>query len=504
MSNKNLESYETGTSLERFWEQEGPFLLGESGESAGEFGGGAERETSYEASEGERWPAESPAADPYDHPRPAVAPASAELTPNEIGVLFGRKPAIVSLHWLLASPDLQQATLASLLGKTGRRSIRVRGRDISLPRYLRLLSRLSRELAEQTEQELGTSTGWQSETESGEMALSGSVGRNGQNARDDVLAIQRLINAKLPSGLSPLAEDGLCGSMTILAIEQYQRRNLDMNPPSGRVNPGDATFRSLTGAVAGSVAHTPSSGPPAGGKKYTSNPNEVTTTRTTPTPQQVVDMLLTTWSELTPNGARTLTAQFMAETGGGKYCFNWNLGNVKSGPNTPHMYLRGVWEVDSPAGAQSQVVQANGLAHIATDEEVKKHGWGRPTGKAIVVFEPPHPQCRFRACSSLQDGAQRWLGHHQAIAKRDPNFITALNAGDVAAVAHALKQARYYTAGEADYARAMTRAKAQVDQALGPQASETEGEWEGAFPASEAVNLADRWSQERPKDEAFG
>jgi hypothetical protein len=43
-----------------------------------------------------------------------------------------------------------------------------------------------------------------------------------------------------------------------------------------------------------------------------------------------------------------------------------------------------------------------------------------------------------------------------------------LNAGNIAAVAHALKQVRYYTAGEADYARAMTRKKAGIDRVLGP------------------------------------
>ena len=56
-------------------------------------------------------------------------------------------------------------------------------------------------------------------------------------------------------------------------------------------------------------------------------------------------MLRTSWPELTENGARTLAAQFMGETGGGRFCFNWNLGNVKAGPNDPHMCLRGVWEV---------------------------------------------------------------------------------------------------------------------------------------------------------------
>lgn len=209
------------------------------------------------------------------------------------------------------------------------------------------------------------------------------------------------------------------------------------------------------------------SAPAAKGGKYTDNPNEVVTQSTKPTAPDVVTMLLQAWPELTETGARTLTAQFMAETGGGKYCFNWNLGNVKSGPNDPHMYLRGVWEVDSPAGAQAQAAKANGLARLAAADEIKKKGWSCPPGKAVVVFEPPHPQCRFRAYSSLRDGAGKWLGHHKKIAAGNPKLLTALNAGDVDSVAKALKQANYYTAGEADYARGMKGAKAAIDRALG-------------------------------------
>jgi hypothetical protein len=234
--------------------------------------------------------------------------------------------------------------------------------------------------------------------------------------------------------------------------------------PAGRTlveakDSGGLTWTSVT------IDTTP--GTPAGGRKYTDNPNEVVTKQTTPTPREVVNMLLSAWSGLTDNGARTLTAQFMAETGGGKYCFNWNLGNVKEPTgNAPHMYLHNTWECHSQAEAAAQVARANGLVRLATADEIKKHGWKCP--QAVVVYDPPHPVSRFRAYGSLQDGAQRWLGHHQRIARADPNFVTALNAGDIAAVAHALKKARYYSAAEADYARAMTRTKEQVDRALGP------------------------------------
>ncbi|HKB12226.1 MAG TPA: hypothetical protein VKD69_16305 [Vicinamibacterales bacterium] len=219
------------------------------------------------------------------------------------------------------------------------------------------------------------------------------------------------------------------------------------------------------GAVWTSVTIETSAG--GGGTKYTNDPNEVPTRTTTPSIRDVHSMVRLAWSQLNDAGARTLTAQFMAETGGGKYCFNWNLGNVKAGAGEPHMYLRNVWEVVSPSAAQQHVAGAGGLAHIATDAEIRQHGWSHPGGTAVVVFQPPHAQCRFRAYTSLQDGAQRWMRHHQAIAARDATYLPALNAADIAAVAHALKQAGYYTAGEADYARAMTAKKADVDRTLG-------------------------------------
>ncbi|HYM75016.1 MAG TPA: hypothetical protein VE377_03475 [Candidatus Dormibacteraeota bacterium] len=78
--------------------------------------------------------------------------------------------------------------------------------------------------------------------------ISGSVGRGGRNIPADVKVVQQLINANLPIPLAPLDEDGSCGPLTIFAIETYQRRNLNMNPPDGRVDPGGRTLRSLTGS----------------------------------------------------------------------------------------------------------------------------------------------------------------------------------------------------------------------------------------------------------------
>ena len=91
--------------------------------------------------------------------------------------------------------------------------------------------------------------------------ISGSVGQGGRNHRADVLAVQRLINAKLPIPLAPLVEDGVCGPKTIFAIGEYQRRNLNMNPADSRVDPQGATLRSLT-AGSSHPASAPAPPPP--------------------------------------------------------------------------------------------------------------------------------------------------------------------------------------------------------------------------------------------------
>lgn len=202
------------------------------------------------------------------------------------------------------------------------------------------------------------------------------------------------------------------------------------------------------------------------GHKYTDSPNEYVVRRTTPTMDSVISMLFEEWPELTENGARTLTAQSMAETGEWQNCWNWNLGNVKSGDRQPHIYLHDVWECDSRPHAEAEVQRAGGLASIATDEQIAKHGWKCPS--AVIVYQPPHAQSRFRAYFTLLEGAQRWIEHHKAIARDNPDYLPAVNRGDIAVVAHILKQVRYYSAGEDAYNQLMTDKKRKVDKAMGP------------------------------------
>lgn len=160
--------------------------------------------------------------------------------------------------------------------------------------------------------------------------LSESVGKGGANVRSDVLIVQRLINQciNLIQPLAPLREDGQCGVLTINAITEFQRRKF----ADGRVDPGGQTLKALNDSAPGEVSVPKTDLPRAidPGKKYTDHQNEMPAKKTTPEVREVVKFICEAWDELNEHGVRTLAAQFMYETAGGKSCFNWNLGNKKS------------------------------------------------------------------------------------------------------------------------------------------------------------------------------
>ena len=73
-----------------------------------------------------------------------------------------------------------------------------------------------------------------------------SVGEGGVNKPGDVFVIQSLLNDRLPQPHSIPAGDRRGPDIGfVLAIEAYQAVVLNMNPPSGRVDPGSETYYSL-------------------------------------------------------------------------------------------------------------------------------------------------------------------------------------------------------------------------------------------------------------------
>lgn len=102
-----------------------------------------------------------------------------------------------------------------------------------------------------------------------------SVGRNGINAPQDVMVVQRLLNqnAHKFSLMPQLAVDGKIGPKTIGAIERYQKMVLRFNNIDGRVDPGGKTITSLNSG--GAVSPSPMPGKPTAPKADVGNLNVV-------------------------------------------------------------------------------------------------------------------------------------------------------------------------------------------------------------------------------------
>ena len=119
-----------------------------------------------------------------------------------------------------------------------------------------------------------------------------------------------------------------------------------------------------------------------------------------------------------------LYAQNSLETGGTKYMWNWNIGNVKAvdkpGETVEYCVLNNVWEIIN--------------------------------GKRIIL-SPNDPGSWFRSFPTLADG----VAHHFNFLKnnRYKHAWTAVESGNPAAFAHLLKVAGYYTASETDYIKLM-------------------------------------------------
>jgi hypothetical protein len=299
-----------------------------------------------------------------------------------------------------------------------------------------------------------------------------SVGRDCKNLQADVRTVQRLINAKLPIPRLPLQVNGIFDWTLIRAIEAYQRSNWPILDITGKIEPDDATLRSLKNTT---VPAKPKTG------KYTDSPYEVPRKQTKPTPREVVDMVLAAWPDAQLEGARVLAAQFMLETTGGANCYNWNLGNVKAGASEPH-YYGPTWECRSQSDANADVANGKGLARIPSEDEVKQLGnkYGMTCSSVMVLYGPPHTMGRFRAYPSLPIGAERWVNHHQTVARMYPNYLKTLKDGDAATAAKILGQAKYYTADPVTYAHGMTSQKKIIDAALGLNPAKWKSN--GSFP----------------------
>jgi hypothetical protein len=90
--------------------------------------------------------------------------------------------------------------------------------------------------------------------------LTASVGRAGINHPDDVRTIQTLLNKNRSLGQSLIAANGLMNAETIAAIEEFQRRVVNLQNPDGRVDPDGKTLKALDAGGSQTSAATNLSG----------------------------------------------------------------------------------------------------------------------------------------------------------------------------------------------------------------------------------------------------
>lgn len=144
-----------------------------------------------------------------------------------------------------------------------------------------------------------------------------------------------------------------------------------------------------------------------------------------------------------------LRAQYLIETGGTN-CFGRNIGNVKkiAGDGFDYHCLRGVWEGVSPAEADRLIASGEAVRDMSAN-----HAKAVGASKVSVIFNPPHPQTRFRYYPSLDVAMQH---HLELLAKkRFASCWPAVMRGDVDAFAAALKAKGYFTADASAYAAGM-------------------------------------------------
>ncbi|MCP4486900.1 MAG: M15 family metallopeptidase [Gammaproteobacteria bacterium] len=79
--------------------------------------------------------------------------------------------------------------------------------------------------------------------------IKGSVGKGGLNKEKDVTAVQKLLNNYLVSQyimvLALLKEDGRCGRITIVCIEDFQSMVVGLSRADGRIDVGGKTMETL-------------------------------------------------------------------------------------------------------------------------------------------------------------------------------------------------------------------------------------------------------------------
>lgn len=144
-----------------------------------------------------------------------------------------------------------------------------------------------------------------------------------------------------------------------------------------------------------------------------------------------------------------LLCHWNIETAEGASMHNWNVGNVKSVAGDGHHYtwFDNVWEGLSPDKAKALI--AKGEAFLDDDPS---HVAAVGPNKVAVKFKAGHPQTRFRAFDSLDDGTEMYV---RILSGRFAPAWPAVVDGDIKAFVAQLDAHNYFTANATKYYKAM-------------------------------------------------
>jgi hypothetical protein len=172
-----------------------------------------------------------------------------------------------------------------------------------------------------------------------------------------------------------------------------------------------------------------------------SEPRELPCVATPCSPGELAPALVEAWRSTTGDepsrgSILLLLAQWALETGWGRYCYCWNLGNYRAVRGECWTYLPRCSEV---VGGVERFYRRD----VPAEREM----------------------CRFAAWESLDDAARFWLGK---LRSRFARAWPAVLSGSPAEYGRQLKAAGYYTADEAHYTGLLVSIVGTLDRRLPP------------------------------------
>jgi hypothetical protein len=176
---------------------------------------------------------------------------------------------------------------------------------------------------------------------------------------------------------------------------------------------------------------------------------ELTAMKTPVAPEDVFLALHAAWQRKfsgcpTRDSVLLLLSHWALETGHGKSMWCYNLGNAKAKVEGAYDYCFFACNEIFKTSVANQ--------YVANSPDTAKITKNRDDGTSIIWFYPKHAACCFRAFTNLNDGAGDYLN---LIYSRFAGAWPFVLAGDVPGYCHKLRTMGYYTADEAEYAKAV-------------------------------------------------